>query len=195
MTTPTIFVTLILLTTLNVDIIIASKHGNDYVRDACSVTKYPTVCIRSLSSFSCKAKRSSHRWARAAVSFTLGEAKSVRRYLGSLRSGGEMRGREGMALLDCIECFGDTVHQLRSSLFELRRLNGKTFERQMGNVETWVSAALSYEDSCSEGLKGRRGKEVRFLRGKVVNVTQFTSNALSLVNKLASDGGAGFDGP
>lgn len=93
------------------------------------------------------------------------------------------------ALADCIECFGDAVEELHSSLRELQRLENGTFEYQMGNVETWVSAALTNEDTCLDGFGGYKGKVVGEVRAKVLNATYFTSNALALVNNLASSGG------
>ncbi|KAL5996153.1 hypothetical protein ACLOJK_026226 [Asimina triloba] len=167
----------------------ASTNRNyEYVRDACRVTKYPNLCVRSLSTYSDEAKRSPQRWARAAVSVTLAEAESAGQYLARFKGGEGMRGRAKMALLDCMECFQDTIDQLHSSLFELRRLQRKTFERQIGDIETWVSAALTYEDTCLDGWNRYGGAQARALRSKVGNVSMFTSNALALVNRLASEG-------
>ncbi|XP_077243336.1 pectinesterase inhibitor 6-like [Tasmannia lanceolata] len=172
-----------------------AKNGDDYVRDACRVTRYPSLCIHSLASFSDSAKRNPRMWARASVSVTIAEAKSVTAYLSRLKTSRYIRGRARLALLDCIESFQDTINELYNSLAELRRLSGKTFNSQIGDVETWVSSALTYEDTCLEGFDGRKGPRVRLLCNRVTNVTYFTSNALALVNKLASSGGGSLSNP
>lgn len=187
---PSIFKTFIILVVLATQnsICLATTKGNDYTRDACSVTRYPSLCVHSLSPFSGSAKRSPHRWAQAALSVTLDKAEAIGRYVKRFNRTANLKGRVRYALSDCVECFQNTVDQLHSSLGELERLNRKLFASQVGNVQTWVSAALTYEDTCLDGLRGCRGARVRTLKGKVDNMMKFTSNALALVNRLASAG-------
>lgn len=163
---------------------------NDYVHDACSVTRYRALCIRSLASFSNTARRSPSRWARAGVSVTITEAKSVAHYLTSLRTN-QTRRRNRVALSDCVDCFQDTLDNLYTSLFVLRKLSSTEFGSQLGDVTTWVSAALTDEDTCLDGFdenNENKGKRVRSIRKRVSRVTCLTSNALALVNKLATTG-------
>lgn len=180
------FSTLFILATQN-SISLATK-GNDYTRDACRVTRCPSLCVHSLSPFSGSAKRSPHLWARAAVSVTLAEAEAIGRYIEEFNRTAHMKGRARFVLSDCVECFRDTVDQLHSSLADLRTLNRRSFASQVGNVQTWVSAALTYEDTCLDGLRGCKGERVTALTGEVGNMMRFTSNALALVNLLASAG-------
>ncbi|XP_059664308.1 pectinesterase inhibitor 6 [Cornus florida] len=164
-------------------------YGDSYVRNACSVTQYPDLCMHSLSSFSSTAKDSPTKWARAGVSVTINEAKRVARYLVKLKKGGTITGgRNRGALSDCIECLQDTVDNLHRSLGVLRKLNGQTFGSQMGDVTTWVSAALTDEDTCLDGFDGQRGKKANLVRNRVSKISCITSNALALVNKLATSG-------
>ncbi|KAF9600516.1 hypothetical protein IFM89_009965 [Coptis chinensis] len=172
-----------------------SSIGDSYVRDACRVTRYRKLCIRSLRSFSNSARRSPRRWALAAVFVTMNEAKNVSRLLNTMKEQAFFRRRQRIALSDCIECLRDTTDSLYDSLGELRTLDARTFNLQMGNVETWVSAALSDEDSCLDGFNARRGKHVMVIHNKVVKLTHLTSNALALVSKLASYRGGSLSSP
>ncbi|KAA8549159.1 hypothetical protein F0562_000843 [Nyssa sinensis] len=135
----------------------AAGNGDSYVRDACSVTQHRDICIHSLASFSNTAKQSPSKWARAGVSVTISEAKMVAQHLIKLKQGRSMRGRNGVALSDCIECFQDTIDNLHRSLGVLRKLNGQAFNTQMGDVTTWLSAALTDEDTCLDGFDGEQG--------------------------------------
>lgn len=99
-----------------------------------------------------------------------------------------MRGRNRGALLDCVECLSDAIDNLHMTLGVLRNLSGTTFEEQMEDVTTWLSAAMTDQGTCLDGFEGRKGKQVELLRNKVSEATCVTSNALALVVKLATTG-------
>jgi len=163
-------------------------EGDNYVQDACTVTRYRDICVRTLASFSSTAKRSPSKWARAGVSVTIGEVKNVTQDLIALKKQGVMKGMDMIALSDCIECFEEAVDELYKSLNVLRNLCKSTFRIQMGDLNTWISAALTDEDTCLDGFEGIEGKQVELLRKWVLNASYVTSNALALASKLASTG-------
>ncbi|XP_057504338.1 pectinesterase inhibitor 6-like [Actinidia eriantha] len=170
-------------------------QDNSYVREACSVTRYRDLCVHSLAPFSTTAKRNPSTWARAGVSVTISEAKSVAQYLMKVKSQGSMRGRNRVALNDCIECFQDAIDNLHRSLGVLRKLIDPRFYAQLWDVTTWLSAAMTGQDTCLDGFDGQKGKDVKLLLNRVSNVTYITSNALALVNHLATTGLESLDDP
>ncbi|KAJ6401054.1 hypothetical protein OIU84_016466 [Salix udensis] len=172
-----------------------SDNGDTNVEEACSVTRYHDLCMHSLASFSRTAGRSPSKWARAGVSVTLGEAKNASQYLNKLKRDRIMRGRNRIALSDCIECFQDAIDNLHRSLSILRKLDATNFDTQMGDLTTWLSAALTDGDTCLDGFEDQSSKQVRMLQNQVSRVNCITSNALALVNKLAADGLASLNGP
>ncbi|TKY61777.1 21 kDa protein [Spatholobus suberectus] len=167
---------------------IVFAKGNDNVREACRVTRYQNLCVHSLAHFSNTAGRSPSKWARAGVSVSIGEVKSVQAYLAELKRHGHMKGRNRVALSDCVESFAYALDELHNSLGVLRRLSKSTFSTQMGDLNTWISAALTDEDTCLEGFEGKTEKKIKLLQNRVQNVSYITSNALALVNKLATTG-------
>ncbi|XP_072975105.1 pectinesterase inhibitor 9-like [Typha angustifolia] len=93
----------------------------------------------------------------AAVRATLTEAKRVHEYMTtSLAKDDGGVGRQAVA--DCEDCFEEAVGELRDSVEELTRLEEETFGWQMSNVETWVSAALTNQVTCLDGLEGCKGR-------------------------------------
>lgn len=167
----------------------ASRKANTYVKDACSVTRYKNLCIDSLSSYSSVAKRDPGKWARAGVSVTIGVTKNTIRYLIGLKKKNSMKGRNRVAVLDCVEEFEDALDNLHKALGVLRHISrGESFITQMDDVTTWLSSALTDEDTCLDGFEGQRGKEIKLLANKVTKVSYITSNALALATKLASAG-------
>ncbi|KAI4377038.1 hypothetical protein MLD38_014732 [Melastoma candidum] len=82
-----------------------------------------------------------------------------------------------------------TVDELSGALDELKRLGKvgagrEAFGWAMSNAETWVSAALTDEDTCLEGFGEGGVAKGDVIRKKVKNVAKATSNALYMINKL-----------
>ncbi|XP_010545015.1 PREDICTED: 21 kDa protein-like [Tarenaya hassleriana] len=167
---------------------LASRHNDAYVRDACSVTRYQELCIRSLSPFSAAAKNSPSKWARAGVSVTIAETKRVLKRIAETQRSAAVGKRDRVALADCRELLQDALDDLHMSLSVLRKLTATEFQQQMSNLATWLSAALTDQDTCLDGYAGTRTSTVRIVRRRVANSMYFTSNALALVNKLATAG-------
>jgi pectinesterase inhibitor-like protein len=99
--------------------------------------------------------------------------------------------REYSAIQDCIENMGDSLDSLSQSVRELVSIGhavGEDFVWHMSNVQTWVSAALTDDNTCLDGFAGpsMNGNVKAAIKNRVVNLTQVTSNALALVNRFAS---------
>ncbi|MED6114073.1 hypothetical protein PIB30_076823 [Stylosanthes scabra] len=182
-----------------------SNNAQDLVRSSCVHTRYPSICLRTLSNYAGPAN-SPLDVARAALRVSLAHARRASRYLKSLQSPGSGPGpgpsplgpkskRQRVALSDCIEQMADSVDELKRSLEELQHLKTATFEWQMSNAQTWVSAALTDGDTCLDGFGdgisgGSRGgggnerdKMRRSVKRRVTDVARVTSNALYMINR------------
>ncbi|KAJ6358368.1 hypothetical protein OIU76_000132 [Salix suchowensis] len=82
---------------------------------------------------------------------------------------------------------GDSIDELKQSLKALGSLKGSDIEFQIATVQTWVSAAITDEDTCTEGFDEMNitGEVMIKIRKSIVNVGRLTSNALALINKLS----------
>ncbi|KAK6147590.1 hypothetical protein DH2020_018502 [Rehmannia glutinosa] len=157
----------------------APKH--DLVRKSCVHASYPDICLRTLSSYG-GAASTPRDLAQVAVRVSLAHVRRASDFLADLKAGGR---REQGALRDCVEQMGDSVDDLSKTLAALQHLRrGDDFRWQMSNVETWVSAALTNEDTCLDGFKEIDGKVRSDVRRKITNVARVTSNALYLINLL-----------
>ncbi|GJS73855.1 pectinesterase inhibitor 10-like protein [Tanacetum coccineum] len=67
----------------------------------------------------------------------------------------------------------------------MNRPGSKDFMLVVSDIQTWVSSAMTDEDTCSEGFANDK-KMKSVVRGKLVNVVHLTSNALALINNYAS---------
>ncbi|XP_022730993.1 pectinesterase inhibitor 3-like [Durio zibethinus] len=161
----------------------ASKHGSsqDLIRSSCIHASYPSLCLRTLSSYSGPANTPCEL-AQAAVKVSLSCAQKVSNYLTTSVTGKSKR--ERVALNDCVEQISESVDELSKTLGELKHLRGETFEFQMSNAQTWVSAALTNEDTCLDGFEGVDGKVKSDVKRKITTVAKVTSNALYMINRL-----------
>ncbi|XP_039010585.1 21 kDa protein-like [Hibiscus syriacus] len=125
------------------------------------------------------------------MSVSLKRARSAQAFISKMKKFRGLRKREYEAIKDCIEEMSEGVDRLSKSVQELKHMGqakGQDFLWHISNVETWVSAALTDENTCFDGFAGRvlDGKVKASIRARVLNVAQVTSNALSLVNQFAS---------
>ena len=92
------------------------------------------------------------------------------------------------AMLDCTEEVGDSVYELQRSMEEMGHAGGSTFSKAISDVETWVSAALTDDDTCLDGFAEEvmDKKVAAIIKRHVQRMARLTSNALALVNRFAS---------
>ncbi|MCI00376.1 pectinesterase, partial [Trifolium medium] len=95
--------------------------------------------------------------------------------------------REQLAIEDCKELVDFSVSELAWSLGEMRRIRaGDRTAQYEGNLEAWLSAALSNQDTCIEGFEGTDRRLESYISGSLTQVTQLISNVLSLYTQLHS---------
>ncbi|XP_059306869.1 21 kDa protein-like [Lycium ferocissimum] len=159
---------------------------SEFIKTSCGTTLYPKLCIETLSPYSNSIQTSPMELANSALTVSLKGAKSTTNKISKMSKEQNLGPAEAHALTDCVENMEDSVDELQKSLLEMKNLNGPDFEEKMGNVMTWVSAALTDEDTCMDGFEGNNGKVKATIRNCIVNVAQLTSNALALTKNLSS---------
>ena len=167
---------------------LAPKPNTDFIRTSCSATIYPRICFSSLLLHADSIQTSPEVLTATALNVTLAAAKSTSALFLNLSQSHGLKPREIGAMKDCLEVLSDSVNELRESIAEMGKLNGSDFQDIMNDIETWVSAALTDETTCTDGFQGKatNGNVKTLVRGRIVNVAQLTSNALALINRYAS---------
>ncbi|XP_022943092.1 21 kDa protein-like isoform X2 [Cucurbita moschata] len=165
----------------------SSSSSTEFIKTSCSSTTYPRLCFSSLSLHAASIQTSPRLLATAALSVSISSVKSATTQILKLSHAHGLSPRDVSALNDCLEELGDSVDSLISSISEMPKLRGNDFDVVMSNIQTWVSAALTDETTCSEGFQGKAVNSgvKAVVRSKIVNIAQLTSNALSLINRIA----------
>ncbi|ESQ33158.1 hypothetical protein EUTSA_v10004939mg [Eutrema salsugineum] len=167
----------------------ATTNDLDFIKTSCNATTYPDVCFKSLAGYASAVKDSPARLARLAVGVSLSQAKSTVAFLSNLS-------RTASQVRDCVSSVEDAIDSMRDSLQQLRDMkrgkSGETFRFQLSNVQTWMSAALTDEEDCTDGFEEVYHEEEDVIKttvcDRVQELKRFTSNALALVNTYANNG-------
>lgn len=191
---------------LNPTSIIGADEPNstDFIRTSCNETLYPDVCFCSLSSYANSVHQDLGQLAEIAISVTLNNAQNMASFISNLTHRhpspsvpGDNRGaRTTAAIQDCASNLGDAIDEIRGSLKQMRQLRSEpapsseaSFRFQMSNVQTWMSAALTDEETCTDGFDDvpddNDGVKAD-LCGRAAEVKKLTSNALALVNSYTN---------
>ncbi|CAG7896088.1 unnamed protein product, partial [Brassica rapa] len=166
----------------------ASQKAVNFIQSSCKTTTYPAVCFRSLSAYANAIQTSPQRLAETALAVTLSRVQSTKLFVSRLTRFKTLKKREVEAIKDCVEEINDTIERLTKSVQEMNLCgsakNQEQFAFHMSNAQTWTSAALTDENTCSDGFSGRfmDGRIKNSVRARIVNMGQETSNALSLIN-------------
>lgn len=164
---------------------------NDFILTSCQSTLYPNLCFHSLSRYANQIQQDPAQLARVAIGVSLSRAKRMANYVSYLSRQADYGAepRAASALHDCFSVFGDAVEDIRDSLKQMRRLDGsgESLRFQMSNVQTYMSAALTNEDTCTDGFEDvQDGPMKAEVCDRTVKVMQVTSNALALVNSFVA---------
>ncbi|RXI01140.1 hypothetical protein DVH24_001374 [Malus domestica] len=160
-----------------------TEANTDYIKTSCKVAMYPRLCYNSLSISAGKIQTNPKQLVHTSLNVTLAFTQATSVTMKSLNH------NASAALVDCAEELGDTVEMLQQSIEELGRVDGASSSRfQLSNIQTWVSAAFTNEDTCEDGFANLplNGKVETTAHRHVTKAAHLTSNALALVNAYAS---------
>ncbi|KAL5721883.1 hypothetical protein ACHQM5_005469 [Ranunculus cassubicifolius] len=168
-----------------------------YIRTSCNVTLYPSLCYASLSKYAKSIQSDPAKLARASLSVSLSKARHMVTYVVNLsRQTNSAEPKAAAALKDCYSVFDDAVDQMQRSIKEMKYLSsGEQLRFQMSNVQTWMSAALTNEETCTDGFEEVMDGPIKAdVIGKAGDVKKFTSNGLALVNNFVQQA-VGYSSP
>lgn len=173
-----------------------STTDTDFVKQSCNNTTYPDLCCSTLSNYTNLIQNNPKELACAALNVTLSEAQVASRVIKA--KSGRAKGnntttkgkRRAYAMKDCVEVLKDALDELKMSVEEMERASPEEsdFRFRVNNVQTWVSAALTDDDTCMDGLEqgGKNTEDYKRIRDEVVKVAHLTSVALALINNYAA---------
>ncbi|KAJ0716372.1 putative pectinesterase [Helianthus annuus] len=165
-----------------------TRSNTLFIYKSCHTTLYPELCYLYLSRFATRIGTSPRLLAQTALAATLSTTRTTSKQLITYTKTHKMTRREMSAMKDCLEEIGDSAYELHISMVEMGKVrSGSDFLFNMNSIETWVSAALTDDDTCTDGFSDKRmNAEVKIMvRKHVLNIAHLASIALAFVNNYA----------
>ncbi|XP_078448381.1 putative pectinesterase/pectinesterase inhibitor 13 [Wolffia australiana] len=198
--------TLVALAAIIVGIVVAVAHAHRKIGDdisgpssnggtatssksiqaMCAVTDYKDACEKSLSAavggngnaVSIKAI------VKAAVEVTLNASKSAADQVLGVSGNSTVDDRQKAALSDCKQLLQDAVDELQDIFSGVDLSVDKNLTAKSDDVKTWLSAVISYQQTCLDGVDH---PELKAQLEKIISdAAELTSNALAIVTEVAS---------
>eukprot|EP01018_Ginkgo_biloba_P037216 Gb_25439 [translate_table: standard] len=151
------------------------KTVSKFVKSACSQTRYPDMCVSSMVSYPGYQTASPKDMMNIAVQASIERAKKAHSFAMSLTNNA-MSTKERAAWQDCLELFEDTMDRLNVCL-------SNPVQKKAGDVQTWLSAALTNQDTCLNGFRDLNATSHNIkslMLPKATNVSQLVSNSLAM---------------
>lgn len=172
----------------------AHRKPTQAISRACSKTRYPTLCVDSLLDFPGSQNASEPDLVHISVNLThrrFGLALSAASEVANLQMEPIVRS----AFEDCLELLDHSVELLARSLSStaVTPAGGGSGGGSAQDVMTWLSAALTNQDTCAEGFEGLSGavRDQMVTRG-LQDLSELVSNCLAIF--AAVGGGDDFAG-
>ncbi|XP_042505605.1 21 kDa protein-like [Macadamia integrifolia] len=158
----------------------------NFIRSGCASTTYPKLCYTSLSPYASYVGTNRTRLAIVALKVSLSATRNSSALVKKVSRRHDLMANETAAIKDCVETVGDAKDELKQSLQEMNNLSGSDFEYTISSIEAWVSAALTDDATCTDGLNGFNGKVEKRILKSVTLAAELTSNALAIIESITS---------
>lgn len=155
----------------------------------CGRTRYQSLCLNELMKFPGSSSASDKDMIHISVNMTLQRVGRAL-YTSAGISTVQMTPRVRSAYDDCLELLEDSVDQLQRSLFSVApsSKNGKMKVGSSEDVMTWLSAALTNQDTCTDGLaEVENGFVKKQMEVKLKDLSQMVSNCLAIYAAASGD--------
>ncbi|KAJ9147763.1 hypothetical protein P3X46_029886 [Hevea brasiliensis] len=181
----------ILFTSTSATRLLTSNTNAQFVKASCSNTTYPKLCFESLGCYANKIQSNPKMLAHVALNVTFSATKSASDLMRTLSKLHGKKPREAGAIADCVEVVGDSVDELARSIGEMGRARGSNSDPVINDIQTWVSASLTNDDTCMDGFAGNamNGEVKNIVMKNMTKAAHLTSVALALINSFASSQG------
>ncbi|KAK9059665.1 hypothetical protein SSX86_020369 [Deinandra increscens subsp. villosa] len=159
----------------------------NFVKTSCNATTYPSACLNSLLPYATSVKSNPLRLVKQALSATLKSASTTSSTISKLAKAKSITKGDAAVLKDCIGDLQDSIGEIKDSLTAISSLeSSKSKKFVISNAETWTSAAISDEYSCTDGISDEKMSPavMKKIKSSIVTTARLSSNALYLINHL-----------
>ncbi|XP_060189262.1 pectinesterase-like [Lycium barbarum] len=163
-------------------------HKNIQIAQShCEGTLHPELCVSTLSSFPHLHRKSIAEIISSTVKVTVGEVRDSAHNCSYLRRHiPKLEPIEKQALEDCVQLLGATISELRTALTDLSPK--KSASKYYNEIQTLLSAAMTNEDTCLDGLFYSKKNLSRYVEDNLHTIAHHISNSLAMLKKIKRRG-------
>ncbi|KAG4950807.1 hypothetical protein JHK85_044674 [Glycine max] len=161
------------------------------LKAVCDVTQYPNSCFSAISSLPDSNTTDPELLFKLSLRVAIDELSKLSSFPSKLRANAEHDARLQKAIDVCGNVFGDALDRLNDSISALGSSGGAgkiISPASVSDVETWISAALTDQDTCLDALgelnSTAASGALREIETAMRNSTEFASNSLAIVTKI-----------
>ncbi|XP_057969609.1 pectinesterase-like [Malania oleifera] len=163
------------------------SHSIKAIKMICSYTDYKAACEESLSKAAAKSNHTQPKdLLKAAISVAANEVEKALNQSSTFKIDNP---EEKAAFEDCKVLLQDAKEELGDSVSHVDTPRdsssaGGSSKFSSGDLNNWLSAVMSYQQSCVDGIP--EGKLKSQMRTALKSTKEFTSNALAIVSEVSS---------
>lgn len=173
------------------------RNPSQAISRTCSKTMFPTLCVTTLLDFPGSTAASERDLVHISLNMTLQHLNRALYTSAAINSVAAMDPRVRAAYNDCLELLDDSVDAVARSLTSVSPSpsNGAVkplTSSSSDDVLTWLSAALTNQDTCVEGFADASGTVKNQMVNNLKDLSELVSNCLAIFS--ASGAGDDFAG-
>lgn len=173
---------------------IIHRKPTQAISKTCSKTRYPALCVNSLLDFPGATTANEEDLVHISFNMTLQHFSRALYMSTTTLSYLQMDALTRSAFDDCLELLDDSVDALTRSLLTVAPSTSPSSSVSAAggsgsteDVLTWLSAALTNHDTCTEGFDGASGPVKDQMTEKLQDLSELVSNCLSIFSVSGSD--------
>ncbi|GLU12348.1 hypothetical protein SLE2022_290330 [Rubroshorea leprosula] len=152
------------------------------IKSVCSVTQFPDSCFTAISTLNTSTKPDPESIFKISLRAAIAELSNLSSSINTLN------GRNSVpALQDCVTQLDDALSRLNESMSAMEARPGeKTLtEAKINDIQTWVSAAMTDQDTCFDGLEETGSRVLNQVNhGIRQRSKEYISNSLAIVANM-----------
>uniref|UniRef100_A0A7C9E120 pectinesterase n=1 Tax=Opuntia streptacantha TaxID=393608 RepID=A0A7C9E120_OPUST len=149
----------------------------------CNVTQYPDSCFSTLSAINTQSKPDPEFLFSLSLQAAIRELSKLESFPDSLSSP-VSDSRTQSALDDCRSLFADALDRLNQSAAAAKGHVASSHGVKISDINTWISAAMTDEETCLDGLEEVGSSVVDEVKAKVHASKVCLSNSLAILSNI-----------
>lgn len=157
-----------------------ASNSAESLKAVCAVTRYPDSCFSSISPLNSPPSNNPFRFFNLSLHASALQVSGLKNLLTDSKAEPAMK--------DCAELFDDATSQLGRSAESLCVGRGeKVFtEMKISDLQTWISAAMTDQETCLDGLEEAGSTAVGEFKMRVQKSQEYMSNTLAILSNIQS---------